>query len=537
MIMGINLHKLSASIARFRWAPAALLMALTCFAAAPTSAIEHTGASPASFSTDIGEWFPAAVQAGLAIPHRACPGRRSPVLLGDESGFALAWRPANGGKAGVTGGSNYKTYIVQNTQDTDSAHPNGVPGSLRAQVAAAAAAGGGWIIFDPIKGQTIQLDQTLYLPSNITIDGGCQNITITNKITCLNAQGKGSGVCTAQNCDECSDTLFAITKATNVVITNLRFEPDPSKIFAYDTNIDSTTGQPFGVYESGDCITISSRDPSQEVNGIWIAHNTFSNCHDGLIDITQNNYDFSQPTAFKPTQVTIAFNHFVAPHDKDSGFGTGNCETYNPKTNTPTFCNLDPVHHPSTLRPWDPHNGIQVTLHANLYDMTGARHPRTGGVAYVHMVDNIIAYRKAAFKETSNSETTNDAYIYPQTYGTYAGGGSRIYGDNNLYLSAMDNGADYFAVGTSISTLATDDGLGSTNMTKTFVLPAGTPADIMRNPQLTPPPAAVPPAVYAAITPKLNFYGPWSATICLASHVGAGSSFPPVPDPCPAGGY
>jgi hypothetical protein len=516
----------------------ALMLAILLWpvAASPSAQNAPDAPAPAGSGTAIEAVFTRAVQAGLSVPRKACTNGRAANLFADETGFALAWRPRGGGHVGVNGGANYATYTVENTGDTDATHPYGVPGSLRAQITAAGKAGGGWIIFDPIKGGTITLNKTLYLPSNVTVDGGCQNIKITNAISC-GTSGHPSTVCTPENCHNCSQTLFAIIDATNVVVANLQFAPDPRVTFAYDLNVNPATRQPYGVIESGDCMTISSRDPTQEVNGIWIAHNSFTRCHDGLLDITQNNYDFTAAQTFKPTAVTIAFNHFIAPHDKDGGFGTGTCETYNPKTNIPAYCNLDPARHGSTLRAWDPHNGIQVTLQGNLYDLTSARHPRTGGVTYVHMVDNIIGYEKAAFPNTTNSATLNGSFTYAETYGTYAGGGSRIYGDNNLYISAAQDYARYYAIGTSVSTAATSDGLGSTNMKNTVVLPAGAPVDGMRNPQLTAAPAVVAPQTYAAITPKLNFGNPSSAITCLAAHVGAGSSFPPATDPCPAGGY
>jgi hypothetical protein len=481
--------------------------------------------------------FYAAVQTGQAVSRAACSGGRTANLLADETGFALAWRPAGGGPAGTTGGTNYQTFTVQNLRDTDATHPNGVPGSLRAAVTAAAAAGGGWIVFDPVKNSSIILNKTLYLPSNITIDGGCQHIKITSNILCFNKNNQLTKICTDETCVNCSPSLFAIVNATNVVITNLTFSPDQSDIFAYDTKINPATGLAFGLYESGDCITVSSNSPSTPVNGIWIAHNSFTGCHDGLIDITQNNYDFANPQNFKPTQITVAFNYFFGFHDKDSGVGTGACEAFNRQTNTPAYCTLDPAGHSATLRPWDPNNGIQLTLQGNLFSTTGARHPHTSGVAYVDMVDNIIGYKKVGYLTTDNSVTLTGNTIFTETYGTYVGGGSRVHGNNNMYFSLMPTGNAYYAVGTATSTKSTNDGGGATQMANTFVLPAGTPFDTMRNPQLVGTPTMAAGQAYAAITPMLDFGNPWVAVTCLAAHVGAGSSFPPSSDPCPAGSY
>ncbi|UVO51099.1 hypothetical protein M0208_11425 [Sphingomonas sp. SUN019] len=227
--------------------------------------------------------------------------------------------------AGTTGGAGYPQIRV--TSDKD----NGA-GSLRVAARAAAAAGGGRIMFDlPAGARRIDLQSTLRLPSNLTLDGGCGGVTITSA-------GRYSAL--------------MLVDAKNVAILGLRIH-----------QIGPAAAQ------KGDCISVRG-----ESDRVWIAYNQLTRCGDGLIDITR------APRAGSATRVTIAFNRF-ADHDKAIGIGTTDCAR---DAECPDYAH----------RPWRWNEGIQVTLQNNLFLNTGQRHPRVSGLAFVHFVNNVVIYRR-----------------------------------------------------------------------------------------------------------------------------------------------
>jgi pectate lyase len=288
-------------------------------------------------------------------------------LLESMTGFARA--------AGVTGGLGKSILTV--TSVFDVMLPKGVQpaaGSLREMVEKARRTGGGWIVFAPSLGVSprINLQGALRLPSNLTIDGGCSGVVIAG------ADG--------------ASALSVLTRADNVILTRLHLE----KTGLSDPKTD------------GDCITVG-----QFSDRIWIAYNAMQSCGDGMIDITQSRPGDS------PTRVTVAFNRF-ADHDKTMLIAAMKC--VRPGV-APAGCfdELD--------RGWDWARGTQVTLQGNIFLRTGQRHPRLYGSSYLHMLDNVIAFRP--FQRTDGTMGASS--------GTFVGGGARALVENNLYIPLVPN--------------------------------------------------------------------------------------------------
>ena len=263
--------------------------------------------------------------------------------------------------AGTTGGAGKPIALVTNVADDAHRPP---PGSLRFLVKEAESAGGGWIGFSPELGRdaTIRLAAGLRLPSNVTLDGNCSGVTLTT-------EGKLS--------------ILYVVNASNVVIAGLHLLQTGPR-----------------AEQTGDCVSIRST-----ADRVWVFGNRIGGCGDGLVDVTRPDMGGT------PTRVTIARNIFEN-HDKSMGIGTWICKGSVP---CPDLLQHD----------FDWSHGIQVTLQENLFWRTGQRHPRVSGEAYVHMVDNLVAF---------------EAYIRPSgkggsSYGAYAGYGGRLLIDDSLFVN------------------------------------------------------------------------------------------------------
>jgi pectate lyase len=368
-------------------------------------------------------------------------------LLDRIAGFAKV--------AGVTGGLDKAVFTVTTLTDTDARLKLSPPaGSLRAAVEAARKAGGGWITFGADLGPAPRIDLAapLRLPSNITIDGGCSGIQITAFP---------------------DDTIFVVlAKAQNVVLTRMSL-----------TKRGTTTPK-----SAGDCISVG-----QESDGVWIAYNALRTCGDGMIDITQ-----SGPSE-RPTRVTVAFNH-LADHDKSMIAGTLDCAY---RDRAPDWCGA-----PLEARAWSWSSGVQVTLQGNVFVGTGQRHPRVGGRAYVHVIDNVIAIRP--YQRSTGGEGAS--------YGTYVGGGGRVFIEHSLYVSLGPTVAAFDAVrpARAAAFAKTNEGPGAARLSQVVVQANGRAAD--ENP------AAVMDPPYVLKAARSFASNPVDAARCAALGVGPGAA-------------
>jgi hypothetical protein len=484
-----------------------------------------SSSTPAS-TVAIGAAYAAAVaNAGLlSSPSCVVSTKRSTKLLGGMYGFAAAGKTTGGA-------SSPYTYTVTRA-DVDNLW---VQGTLRWAVTQAAQTGGGWITFADLQGQWITLSSDIVLPSNVTIDGGCHGVniqTVVDKSECRieTVNGQVRSVCTPPKCTDCSPAVFVINGASNIVIANIHFRPYPLALFPWET----TTGS---VAESGDCISINRDDTHKGTDKIWLAYNTFEMCHDGLVDMTE--YVSGNPAALPPIRLTFSFNHFVN-HDKDSGISAGFCPAANYNGVAP-WCTLFPGASAPAQTQSEAH-GVLITLQGNLYDGTGARHPRVEGLVYLHMIDNIVAYQQYVFPVSTNGNWLGTT-IAVKSAGTEVLGGARVYGRNNFYF-ALDNTTYPPAPITVVHAPdalypgVIDNGAANTDATPAHVLPANAPVgDYNVNAAWVAPPLS-----YPAGTPQMNF-GATQATAlgavtCLAYHVGAGASFAAAgrPSGCALGG-
>lgn len=219
----------------------------------------------------------------------------------------------------------------------------------------------------------------------------------------------------------------------------------------------------------GDCINISDTDR------VWVAFNMLRRCEDGLVDVGVED------ARARPIRVTIAFNHF-AEHDKDILLASYDCKA-------------DPARvgcGDALPAPWDWRLGMQITLQGNLFDRTGQRHPRLAGLVYAHLLDNIIAFQP--FRRANGRQGA--------AYGSFAGAGSRLLVENNLYVPLTEQRgakAVWAEVGRSAVRLVANTIIGSATTVET---------------QET----LVPPPPYR-MERKLDFSDPTRAVACAASRV------------------
>ncbi len=309
----------------------------------------------------------AALAASLPAAAAPCelPGTRADrlALLAPMAGFAEA--------SGTTGGLEHGLFAFETLDDSAPAR-SPAPGTLRAAVEAARAAGGGWITPTPqVPAEAeIRLAAPLRLPANTTIDGGCQGVRLV-------APPRGAAL--------------LVIGSRNVVVTRWQMRA-PRENLVSD--------------RPGDCLGIGGG-----ADRVWVAFNRFGRCGDGQVDITQST------TLATPTRVTVAHNHFTN-HDKVMLVATLDCGQRLPPVTA--VC-------PAPLRPdWSWDNGVQVTLQANLFEGTGQRHPRVSGRAFVHALDNLVAYRRYR---------REDGSLGPG-YGVLVGGGGRVLLDHGLFQPA-----------------------------------------------------------------------------------------------------
>lgn len=323
-------------------------------------------------------WFRAAVDRGLADVGRlakaeaACDDASDPAV---ENGVArrsavLDRMTGFAKQAGTTGGLGRKVFVVTTLQDARERGGTGPAGSLREALFLARREGGGWISFSgDLADRRIDLVFALFVPSNVTIDGGCRGMAISTPGT----------------------SVLVVKDVENVVITRLRIEQRA----------------PFNKGR-GDCVSGSGSDR------LWVAFNTIRRCEDGLLDFGVTSY-----SPDKPARATIAFNHFK-DHEKDILLATYDCAG---ERAGGLGCDR------RLQAPWTWNGGVQATLEGNVFDATSQRHPRLAGHAYAHMVDNVVGF----------APVEREPGTFGATYGSYAGAGSRLFAQNNLYV-ALDVG-------------------------------------------------------------------------------------------------
>jgi pectate lyase len=192
----------------------------------------------------------------------------------------------------AVGGKNGRIYVVTDNSDDDVVNPSS--GTLRYGVIQDEPL---WIIFK--QDMMIQLKEELIMNSFKTLDGRGSNVHIAGG-ACLTVQYISNIIVHGIHIHDCKSTGPATVRST-------------PQHFGYR---GTTDGDAISVYGSKD---------------IWIDHNYFSNCADGLTDITEgstavtisNNYFTNhdkvmllgahpQDTIDKNMEVTVAFNHFGA---------------------------------------------------------------------------------------------------------------------------------------------------------------------------------------------------------------------------------
>ncbi len=253
------------------------------------------------------------------------------------------------------------------TSASDSAPPHALQeGTLRWAVAKARREGGGRIRFDrgAMKGTQIVLRTPLALPSDTVVDGECSGVTIAGEQKTL---------------------LFAIHDVRNVVVRGLSFRKTD-----YDPN--SETGR--------DAIMVYG-----DFSGIWIDRNTFRQCGDGCIDVVR----------FQSGAITISRNLFME-HNKVALFFNAPCKGDDAAKGI--ACSLPhDARHPTAAK-------ARITMFNNVFWATGQRHPKVAADAYVHAINNLVAYRSAVYQGGKTGAS----------YGILASDGASLLAENNIFI-------------------------------------------------------------------------------------------------------
>ena len=232
-------------------------------------------------------------------------------------------------------GTSRPILVVRATTDTVDRPTASFDGSLRSAVEEAARRGGAVIKFSAeAMGQPqITLKAPLFVPSNTTIDGECQGITLQALPEVM---------------------LLAIRNVGDVTIRGLTLRK-----LSYDPESK----------QARDVITVAGT-----FSGIWIDGNRFSRCGDGCIDIVR----------FDSGKITISHNLF-SDHNKTMLLYNAPCTP----SSKPVACSHRSF---SDGRPSEPK--AFVTLFNNVFWGTAQRNPKIGADVYVHAVNNLVFYRR-----------------------------------------------------------------------------------------------------------------------------------------------
>lgn len=254
------------------------------------------------------------------------------AILDEIDGFAKT--------ANTSGGLDGPLVIINHPGDYDqSAGEKPITGSLRAAVEAHARnSTSAWIVFDLPPNSNITLKRSLRIPSNLTIDGTCSDVTIDglSKVP-----------------------LFYIRNQRNIIIYGLSFRKTDYILGRPDPKADS-------------CIRLNGH-----VDAVAVLHNNLEQCGDGIIDITTS---FGTPLP-DFARVTVAYNR-ISDHDKAMLFGTFDCSL-----NSGSKCDESDLTRNRKITPT-----LSLTLSGNLFIRTSQRHPRVYGPVFAHVVNNVIGY-------------------------------------------------------------------------------------------------------------------------------------------------
>lgn len=330
--------------------------------------------------SDFGSIVDQARREKLALPLEACTleqlQRDGSLTLRDGAITGSRLIDSIGGYAGsakTTGGLAGRLVIVTSNQDYDPEIERPIPGSLRSAIDTVTRSGlPAWIMFAAGQKLHIQLRTTLRVPSNVTIDGSCADVSLT-------APSSSRTI-----------LLYVASGTTNVIITRL--------------SLSKTDYAPELSPNNDSALRLNGN-----VDRIAVLYNDLFECGDGCLDITVS------PHRALPqrSRITVSRN-FFHDHDKVMLFGTFDCSGKDGEDCDAAYYDAN-RHMPPAL---------YLTLDRNLFLRTGQRHPRAWGRVSGHIVNNVVA-----FKPFPRSSGTLGA-----AYGIFSADTARILAEQNVFV-------------------------------------------------------------------------------------------------------
>ncbi|MGD9883618.1 MAG: hypothetical protein AB7F22_09495 [Reyranella sp.] len=294
------------------------------------------------------------------------------------------------GAAGTTGGHGGQLLTVTTLEDYGS-HEPAIPGSLRNHLDTAQRnKKPAWIVFDrklPAHARLV-LKRTLRVPSNVTVDGSCVDIT-------LEAPYESKTILT-----------YISDGVQNVIISQLAMR--------------KTGYVPESYPEAASTIVVNGR-----FDRVAIIHNDLSKCGHSCIDITVSpNWPLPERS-----RISILYN-FIHDNDKVMLFGTYNC----PQVGGLNTCS----EHDSEMNR-QTHPSMYLTVEGNVFARTGQRHPRIFGRVTAHVYNNLIAFKPLAYADGRLASS----------YGIFVSNGARALIESNLLLPLTEKLRQPLAVWTT----------------------------------------------------------------------------------------
>lgn len=286
--------------------------------------------------------------------------------------------------ASTTGGAGKTIYWVVDERDVNESL-NATEGTLRYCIETARANGGGRIIFDPRLPLDIQLNTTIEVPSNVTLDAPGRNVRIFSDRTISMLRIEPTS-----------------TDVVNIIIRRLKFVHVPAATL---TQSDAITVIP------------NNAAGTKKVDKLWIDECTTDRIEDGCIDVSSTS---DVPLQCRITISRCVFRNTMRAHL----FGSSLCVQAAPGV---AWCATSASQTPTVL----------ITLYRNVYESIAQRIPLVSSRCFVHSINNAVRMQYKTDDDNS--------YTFTYCYGIETRDGGSALSEGDCFVTSVNPGTTTYA--------------------------------------------------------------------------------------------